>query len=80
MRFTELPRPVLLGLALLLAGASVSYSAIWMYYARWERIAWLGLRTEYSIRIGTQVLCIEHLGGGVTTDAAEIARLQSWEF
>lgn len=47
MRFTELPRPALLGLALLLAAISVSYSALWMYYARWERPAWLGLRTEY---------------------------------
>lgn len=39
-----------------------------------------GIRPEYSIRIGAQVLCIEHVDGGVTTDAAEIARLQAWEF
>ena len=39
-----------------------------------------GLRSEYSVRIGTQVLCIEHEDGGVTTDRAEIARLQAWEF
>lgn len=39
-----------------------------------------GLRPEYSIRIGTQVLCIEHVDGGITIDAAEIARLQAWEF
>ena len=39
-----------------------------------------GIRPEYSIRIGTQVLCIVHVDGGTTTDAAEIAKLQSWEF
>ena len=39
-----------------------------------------GIRPEYSIRIGAQVLCIEHVDGGVTTDATEIARLQAWEF
>ncbi|OZA14548.1 MAG: hypothetical protein B7Y02_04410, partial [Rhodobacterales bacterium 17-64-5] len=39
-----------------------------------------GIRPEYSIRIGTQVLCIEHVDDGVTTDATEIARLQAWEF
>lgn len=39
-----------------------------------------GIRPEYSIRIGPQVLCIEHVDGGATTDATEIARLQAWEF
>lgn len=39
-----------------------------------------GTRTAYSIRIGTQVLCIERVEGGVTTDAALLARLQGWEF
>jgi hypothetical protein len=56
MRFTELPRRVLFTLALLLAAVSVSYSALWMYYARWERKARLGvqpqfLRAEKAIRI-----------------------------
>ena len=39
-----------------------------------------GIRDEYSIRIGTQVLCIQRVEGGVTTDAAVIAKLQGWEF
>ena len=39
-----------------------------------------GLRGEYSIRIGTQVLCIERVEGGVTTDPALVAKLQGWEF
>jgi len=39
-----------------------------------------GIRTAYSIRIGTQVLCIERVEGGVTTDPALLARLQGWEF
>jgi len=39
-----------------------------------------GLRDEYSIRIGTEVLCIERLVGGVTTDPTLIAKLQGWEF
>ncbi|MGQ0563549.1 MAG: TrbG/VirB9 family P-type conjugative transfer protein [Gemmobacter sp.] len=39
-----------------------------------------GIRNAYSIRIGTQVLCIERVEGGVTTDPALIARLQGWEF
>lgn len=47
MRFTELPRRVLFSLALLLAAVSVSYSALWMYYARWERKARLGVQPQY---------------------------------
>lgn len=39
-----------------------------------------GLRSAYSIRIGTQVLCIEREEGGVTTDTALLAKLQGWEF
>jgi type IV secretion system protein VirB9 len=39
-----------------------------------------GLRDEYSIRIGTEVLCIERVEGGLTTEPALIARLQGWEF
>lgn len=39
-----------------------------------------GLRSAYSIRVGTQVLCIERVGGGVTIDPALIAKLQGWEF
>lgn len=39
-----------------------------------------GLRSAYSIRIGTQVLCIEREEGGVTTDPALLAKLQGWEF
>ncbi len=47
MRFTELPRPLLLALAILLAALSVSYSALWMTYARWERKARLGVQPQY---------------------------------
>ena len=39
-----------------------------------------GIRNAYSIRIGTQVLCIERVEGGITTDAALLAKLQGWEF
>jgi len=39
-----------------------------------------GMREEYSIRIGTEVLCIEHAQGGITTDPALLANLQGWEF
>ena len=39
-----------------------------------------GLRDEYSIRIGTQVLCVERAEGGITTDPALLAKLQGWEF
>lgn len=39
-----------------------------------------GIRDAYSIRIGTQVLCIERVEGGITTDAALLAKLQGWEF
>ena len=37
-------------------------------------------RAAFSIRIGTQVLCIERVDGGVTTDPALLAKLQGWEF
>jgi type IV secretion system protein VirB9 len=39
-----------------------------------------GIRTAYSIRIGIQVLCIERVEGGVTSDPALLVRLQGWEF
>lgn len=39
-----------------------------------------GLRSAYSIRIGTQVLCIEREEGGMATDPALLAKLQGWEF
>jgi type IV secretion system protein VirB9 len=39
-----------------------------------------GLRAAYSIRIGGQVLCIERVDGGVTTDPSLLAKLQGWEF
>ena len=39
-----------------------------------------GLRSAYSIRIGTQVLCIERVEGGVTINPTLIAKLQGWEF
>ena len=39
-----------------------------------------GLRAAYSIRIGSQVLCIERVDGGVTFDPALLAKLQGWEF
>ena len=39
-----------------------------------------GIREAYSIRIGTEVLCIERAVGGVTNDPGLIAKLQGWEF
>ena len=39
-----------------------------------------GVRDAYSIRIGTQVLCIERVEGGITTDVALFEKLQGWEF
>ena len=39
-----------------------------------------GIRDAYSIRIGTQVLCIERVEGGITTDTALLGKLQGWEF
>ncbi len=44
----NLPRWLLWALALLLAAASVSYGALWMYYARAERAARLGIELEES--------------------------------
>ncbi|PZQ96163.1 MAG: hypothetical protein DI533_17150 [Cereibacter sphaeroides] len=39
-----------------------------------------GVRNAYSIRVGSQVLCIKHLQGGITTDPGLLAKLQGWEF
>jgi type IV secretion system protein VirB9 len=39
-----------------------------------------GLRRAYSIRIGTQVLCIERVEGGVIFDPPLLAKLSGWEF
>jgi type IV secretion system protein VirB9 len=39
-----------------------------------------GLRDAYSIRIGTQVLCIERVEGGVIFDPPLLAKLSGWEF
>jgi sigma-B regulation protein RsbU (phosphoserine phosphatase) len=42
-RFTSLPRPVLLVLATLLAASMLFYSALWMYYIRWQPRIYLGI-------------------------------------
>ncbi len=47
-RFTSLPRPLLVGLAALFAAATILYSAIWMYYIRWEPKAQIGIEAPYS--------------------------------
>ncbi len=47
--FFSLPRPLLLVLAALFAAATILYSAIWMYYIRWEPKAPIGLRAPYSM-------------------------------
>lgn len=61
--FTSLPRPVLLGLAILLAGATVLYSVLWMYYARHaEPTALLGI--EYDYLRDQQALRITRLVAG----------------
>ena len=70
MRFTELPRPALVALALLLAAASVSYSALWMYYARWERKARLGVQPQY-LR-GEKAVRIDEVIPGAPAAAAGI--------
>ncbi|MGH9788203.1 MAG: PDZ domain-containing protein, partial [Candidatus Acidiferrales bacterium] len=44
----NLPRSLLWLLALVLAAASVAYGALWMYYARWEPAARLGIVMEVS--------------------------------
>ncbi|MFQ5663543.1 MAG: SpoIIE family protein phosphatase [Terriglobia bacterium] len=46
--FFALPRLLLVALATLFAAATVLYSAIWMYYVRWEPKALIGIDTEYS--------------------------------
>ncbi len=48
-RFTSLPRPLLVALAVLFAAAAILYSAIWMYYTRWESKAQIGIDAPYSM-------------------------------
>ncbi len=50
MRFTELPRPALVGLALLLAVVATLYGVLWMYYVRQEPRALLGIEFDFSPR------------------------------
>lgn len=45
--FSSLPKPLLVALATLFATATLLYSAIWMYYIRWERQAFLGIDSNY---------------------------------
>ncbi|MDA2913138.1 protein kinase [Acidobacteriia bacterium AH_259_A11_L15] len=47
-RFTSLPRSWLLLLAIVFAAVTTFYSAIWMYYVRWEPKAQIGIGTQYS--------------------------------
>ena len=47
--FTSLPRPLLVALAVLFAAAAILYSAIWMYYVRWESNAQIGIEAPYSM-------------------------------
>ncbi|MCH6554589.1 MAG: PDZ domain-containing protein, partial [Acidobacteria bacterium] len=46
--FTSLPRPLLVALAVLFAATTILYSAIWMYYQRWESKAQIGIEAPYS--------------------------------
>ncbi|MEE8200037.1 MAG: PDZ domain-containing protein, partial [Candidatus Acidoferrales bacterium] len=46
--FFSLPRPLLMVLAVLFAVATILYSAIWMYYVRWESKAQSGIESPYS--------------------------------
>lgn len=71
-RFTSLPRPLLVALATLFAAATIFYSAIWMYYIRWEPKAQLGIEFEYSAT--TRSL---HLTRVLEGSAAEQAGLRS---
>ena len=48
VRDASLPRPVLLALALVFAAVTIAYSVVWMYAARWEPDAQLGVFFEYS--------------------------------
>ncbi|MFQ5695367.1 MAG: PDZ domain-containing protein, partial [Terriglobia bacterium] len=45
---SSLPRPLLVALAALFAAAAILYSAIWMYYIRWEPKAQIGIEAPYS--------------------------------
>ncbi|MCH7986489.1 MAG: PDZ domain-containing protein [Acidobacteria bacterium] len=70
--FTSLPRPLLVALAVLFAAATILYSAIWMYYIRWEPKAQLSIEFEYSAT--TRSL---HLTRVLEGSAAEQAGLRS---
>jgi sigma-B regulation protein RsbU (phosphoserine phosphatase) len=48
-KLPTLPRPLLFGLAVLFSAAAILYSAIWMYYVRWESKAQIGIEAPYSV-------------------------------
>ena len=77
LRFTSLPRPVLLLLAILLAAASTLYSALWMYYVRASPKTQLGINygdnSHFEYSALARSLRISEVGKGT---AAERAGLQ----
>ena len=70
--FTSLPRPLLVALATLFAAATILYSAIWMYYVRWESKAQIGIEAPYSMLTRSM-----HVTGVPEGSAAEQAGLRS---
>ncbi|MDA2912452.1 SpoIIE family protein phosphatase [Acidobacteriia bacterium AH_259_A11_L15] len=68
--FTSLPRPLLLGLATLFAVATILYSAIWMYYIRWESKAQIGISTEAPFSMLTRSMRVTRVPEGSAAERA----------
>jgi phosphoserine phosphatase RsbU/P len=74
MRASAIPRPVAMAAAVAFAVATILYTAIWMYYVRWQPAAELG--AELRIRSGRVSDQIE-IGRVARNSAADAAGLRS---
>ncbi len=68
--FTSLPRPLLVALATLFAAATILYSAIWMYYVRWESKAQIGIEAPYSML--TRAMRVTRVPEGSAAEQADL--------
>jgi phosphoserine phosphatase RsbU/P len=74
MRVSAVPRPVAMAAAVVFAVATILYTAIWMYYIRWQPPADCGAELQiHPGRVSTQI----EIGRVIPNSAADAAGLRS---
>jgi len=73
MRVSAIPRPVAMAAAVVFAAATILYTAVWMYYIRWQPAAELGAELQiHPGKVSTQI----EIGQVTPNSAADVAGLR----